>query len=83
MNWKVLLVALWSTMTLHGNAQTWHDVALKRQITHPQPMTGLADVASRGHQLVARFRYEYPSSLMPICRDQQALQLWRNSRRKH
>jgi hypothetical protein len=99
-------------MTLHGNAQTWHDVALKRQITHPQPMTGLvlwpdeakdrdetygtsitlefsyclpckvvtgcqqdgtiqydwkwfdallADVSSRGHQLVARFRYEYPS----------------------
>ena len=88
-------------------------IALKRSITHPQPMTGLAvwpykaaeihnsygdciqlefnyflpcrlvkgcqedgtiiydwsyfdsalsDVASRGHQLVARFRYEYPNS---------------------
>ena len=91
----------------------WNDVGIKRQITHPQPMTGIAqwpykarkvyathgqsiqlefhyflpckvvtgckedgtilydwssfdeelnDVASRGHQLVARFRYEYPES---------------------
>ena len=93
-------------------AEEWQTVALKRDITHPQPMTGLVlwpdeasdrnatyggsitlefsyclpckvvtgcssdgtiqydwtwfdnlldDVASRGHQLVARFRYEYPS----------------------
>ena len=93
-------------------AQSWQSVSLTRQITHPQPMTGLVlwpdeardrnatygetiqlefsyclpckvvtgckddgtieydwswfdalldDVASRGHQLIARFRYEYPS----------------------
>ncbi|MBQ8423088.1 MAG: hypothetical protein IJY36_02345 [Coprobacter sp.] len=91
----------------------WLNVGLERQITHPQPMTGLnlwpwkakklhstygqsiqlefnyflpnkivkgcmedgtiiydwsyfdqalIDVAGRGHQLVARFRYEYPNS---------------------
>ena len=96
-----------------ASAQDWHSVALSRDITHPQPMTGLVlwpdeaadrnatygpsitlefayclpckvvtgcaadgtiqydwtwfdnilnDVASRGHQLIARFRYEYPSS---------------------
>ena len=94
------------------HAQTWQSVELTRQITHPQPMTGLVlwpdearsrnaqygktiqlefsyclpckvvtgceedgtilydwswfdnildDVASRGHQMIARFRYEYPS----------------------
>ena len=93
-------------------AQEWTPVELNRQITHPQPMTGLvlwpdlaeaknstygksitlefsyclpcnvvkgcnsdgsiiydwtwfdnllADVANRNHQLIARFRYEYPS----------------------
>ena len=93
-------------------AQSWRPVALKSEITHPQPMTGLVlwpdeardrhaeygqtiqlefsyclpckvvtgcrddgtilydwswfdnlldDVAGRGHQLIARFRYEYPS----------------------
>ena len=93
-------------------AQEWHDVSLHREITHPQPMTGLVlwpdqaksknatygksiqlefayclpckvvtgcledgtieydwssfdalldQVAKRKHQLVARFRYEYPS----------------------
>lgn len=93
-------------------AQSWQSVELTRQITHPQPMTGLVlwpdeaknrnssygktiqlefsyclpckvvtgceedgtiiydwswfdnildDVANRGHQLIARFRYEYPS----------------------
>ncbi len=105
------LVAL--ALTAIGmKAQTWQSVALSRQITHPQPMTGLVlwpdeaedrhanygesiqlefsyclpykvvkgcsddgaidydwssfdelldEVAGRGHQLVARFRYEYPS----------------------
>ena len=99
-------------MTVSINAQEWTSIDVDRQITHPQPMTGLvlwpdqaedlnstyggsitlefsyclpcmvvkgcnqdgsiiydwtwfdnklADVASRGHQLVARFRYEYPS----------------------
>lgn len=97
---------------LDAPAQSWQSVAMSRQVTHPQPMTGLVlwpeeaanrdatygksiqlefsyclpckvvtgcdgdgtirydwssfdhlldDVASRGHQLVARFRYEYPS----------------------
>ena len=107
-----LILVLWCLAALAGKAQTWQSVALKRQITHPQPMTGLVlwpeqaakrnstygksiqlefsyclpckvvkgcaedstieydwssfdkllnEVASRGHQLVARFRYEYPS----------------------
>ena len=94
------------------SAQEWHDVTLHREITHPQPMTGLVlwpeqaksknatygktiqlefayclpckivtgcledgtiqydwssfetllnQVKSRKHQLVVRFRYEYPS----------------------
>ena len=94
-------------------ADEWQSVALSRDITHPQPMTGLVlwpdeaedrnatygssiqlefsyclpckvvkgcdadgsiqydwtwfdniltQVASRGHQLIARFRYEYPNS---------------------
>ena len=94
-------------------AKRWKPVKLEREITHPQPMTGLVmwpaaarsrhatygqsfqlefsyclpckvvvgcrddgtidydwgwfdrildDVASRGHQLIARFRYEYPGS---------------------
>ena len=100
------------TLATSLRAQEWTPVELNRQITHPQPMTGLvlwpdlaeeknstygksitlefsyclpcnvvkgcnsdgsiiydwtwfdnllADVASRGHQLIARFRYEYPS----------------------
>ena len=111
---KKLLVLV--TMIMTGVTvclgQLWQSVALERQITHPQPMTGLVlwpdeardqhatygetiqlefayclpckvvigceddgtivydwewfdnlldDVASRGHQLIARFRYEYPS----------------------
>ena len=112
MNKKIAALLLLWLCTI-CNAQTWHSVKLERQITHPQPMTGLVlwpgqaasrnatygqsiqlefsyclpckvvkgcaeggtieydwssfdklldDVASRGHQLVARFRYEYPSS---------------------
>ena len=108
--WLALLPLFLITRT--GEAQTWKSVELKRQITHPQPMTGLVlwpeqaakrnttygktiqlefsyclpckvvkgctedgtieydwssfeklltEVASRGHQLVVRFRYEYPS----------------------
>jgi len=109
---QVLTFCLWiSTITI-CQAQSWQSVPLSRNITHPQPMTGLVlwpdeaqdrhatygktiqlefsyclpckvvtgcqpdgtiqydwssfdalleDVASRGHQLVARFRYEYPS----------------------
>lgn len=100
--------------TSRSVADTWQSVALTRQITHVQPMTGLvlwpdeaknrhdeygqtiqlefsyclpckvvkgcnddgtiiydwswfdnllADVASRGHQLICRFRYEYPSGM--------------------
>ena len=107
-----LILVLWCLAAIATKAQTWQSVALKRQITHPQPMTGLVlwpeqaakrnstygksiqlefsyclpckvvkgcaedgtieydwssfdkllnEVASRGHQLVARFRYEYPS----------------------
>ena len=107
-----LFLVLWGLAAIAGKAQTWQSVALKRQITHPQPMTGLVlwpeqaakrnstygksiqlefsyclpckvvkgcaedgtieydwssfdkllnEVAGRGHQLVARFRYEYPS----------------------
>ena len=107
-----LILILWCLAAIATKAQTWQSVALKRQITHPQPMTGLVlwpeqaakrnstygksiqlefsyclpckvvkgceedgtieydwssfdkllnEVASRGHQLVARFRYEYPS----------------------
>ena len=103
---------LWYFAAMTGWAQTWQSIALKRQITHPQPMTGLVlwpeqaakrnatygnsiqlefsyclpckvvtgctddgtiqydwssfdrllnQVAGRGHQLVVRFRYEYPS----------------------
>ena len=95
------------------SAQTWTSIPLHREITYPQPMTGLVlwtdeaeerhstygnsiqlefayclpckvvtgcevdgtiiydwstfdqllnEVAGRGHQLIARFRYEYPSS---------------------
>ena len=107
-----LLVVALATIALCAKAQQWTSVELSRQVTHPQPMTGLVlwpdeardrnatyggsitlefsyclpckvvtgckadgtieydwsyfenildDVASRGHQLVARFRYEYPS----------------------
>jgi hypothetical protein len=114
MNVKMMLLSLLLSMgTSASGAKTWRTVALKRAITHPQPMTGLVlwpeearrrhadygqtvqlefayclpckvvkgceadgtivydwnwfervldDVASRGHQLIARFRYEYPSS---------------------
>jgi len=106
------ILLLWCLISIAGKAQVWQSVALKRQITHPQPMTGLVlwpeqaakrnatygksiqlefsyclpckvvkgcaedgtieydwssferllnEVAARGHQLVARFRYEYPS----------------------
>ena len=108
----LLLTVLLMGMSGHLMAQEGNVVALERNITHPQPMTGLVlwpdeaedrkstygksiqlefsyclpckvvtgcqgdgtinydwswfeqlldDVASRGHQLVARFRYEYPS----------------------
>lgn len=110
--WIYSALLLWCLATITGKAQVWQSVALKRQITHPQPMTGLVlwpeqaskrnatygksiqlefsyclpckvvkgckedgtieydwssfeklvdEVASRGHQLVVRFRYEYPS----------------------
>ncbi len=109
----LLLAPLVPTRMAVLEAQGWKPVELKREITHPQPMTGLVlwpatarslhdtygraiqlefsyclpckvvtgcredgtieynwswfdrileDVASRGHQLIARFRYEYPSS---------------------
>ena len=109
----LLLAMLSVDATCASDKQTWRRVELKRDITHPQPMTGLVlwpetarrlndtygqaiqlefsyclpckvvtgcredgtieydwswfdrvleDVASRGHQLIARFRYEYPSS---------------------
>lgn len=109
----LMLTMLLTFGTAVCQARTWRPVALKRTITHPQPMTGLVlwpeearrrhdaygqavqlefsyclpgkvvkgcasdgtivydwswfdrvldDVASRGHQLIARFRYEYPSS---------------------
>ena len=108
----ILIVILTSGVSV-CQAQRWQSVALKRDITHPQPMTGLVlwpeearrrhttygqtiqlefayclpckvvkgcrddgsivydwswfdnildDVASREHQLIARFRYEYPSN---------------------
>ncbi|MCR4836622.1 MAG: DUF4832 domain-containing protein [Bacteroidaceae bacterium] len=110
---KLMLAILMATGVLVSRAQTWQPVTLKRNITQPQPMTGLVlwpdearrlhatygqafqlefsyclpckvvkgceadgtiiydwswfdrildDVASRGHQLIARFRYEYPSN---------------------
>lgn len=110
MKQQFLSIVLAFFLSFCAEAQT---LALKRSITHPQPMTGLAvwpykaaeihdtyvnciqlefnyflpcrivkacqedgsliydwsyfdkalsDVASRGHQLVARFRYEYPES---------------------
>jgi hypothetical protein len=100
-------------LTILPAGENWRNVALRRQITHPQPMTGLVlrpykaeelhntygqsiqleydyylpcdivkgckedgtliydwsffdtalnDVASRGHQLVPRFRYVWPGS---------------------
>lgn len=107
----VLFCILCSVFFSPAGAQ-WIDVTLQRQVTHPQPMTGLvlwpdeaedrhdtyggsiqlefsyclpckvvtgceddgtilydwssfdqllSEVAGRGHQLLARFRYEYPS----------------------
>lgn len=107
------LIILFTTPVTLCQAKKWKPVSLEREITHPQPMTGLVlwpeqaqrlhatygqafqlefsyclpnkvvkgceadgtivydwswfdkileDVASRGHQLIARFRYEYPSS---------------------
>ena len=108
----LLMITIMTAVVAVCHAQSWQTVALKGQITHPQPMTGLVlwpdeardrnatygetiqlefsyclpckvvtgcgddgtikydwswfdslleDVASRGHQLIARFRYEYPS----------------------
>ena len=108
----LLALLLMSAAASKCEAQDWHDISLHRQITHPQPMTGLVlwpeqaanrnasygksiqlefsyclpckvvtgcledgtieydwssfdalldQVASRKHQLVVRFRYEYPS----------------------
>ena len=108
----MILFAVATLLTTGMMAQTWQRVPMSRQITHPQPMTGLVlwpdeaedrqatygesiqlefsyclpckvvtgceadgtilydwssfdqlldEVAARGHQLVARFRYEYPS----------------------
>ena len=107
-----LMIVFWVAGLMVGHTQTWTMVEMNREITGPQPMTGLVlwpdeargrnisygksiqlefsyclpckvvmgcrddgtilydwswferlldDVASRGHQLVARFRYEYPS----------------------
>ena len=107
-----LMIVFWVAGLMAGHTQTWTMVELNREITGPQPMTGLVlwpdeargrnisygksiqlefsyclpckvvmgcrddgtilydwswferlldEVASRGHQLVARFRYEYPS----------------------
>ena len=36
----LLLLVMWAAV-ITCNAQTWQSVQLKRQITHPQPMTGL------------------------------------------
>lgn len=109
----ITLIALVSASTTVSQAKKWKPIKLTREITHPQPMTGLVlwpsearrlqstygqafqlefsyclpsmvvkgceddgtivydwswfdkileDVASRDHQLIARFRYEYPSS---------------------
>lgn len=109
----ITLIALVSVSTTLCHAKKWKPIKLTREITHPQPMTGLVlwpsearrlqstygqafqlefsyclpsmvvkgceddgtivydwswfdkileDVASRDHQLIARFRYEYPSS---------------------
>lgn len=106
------MIVFWVAGLMVGHTQTWIMVEMNREITGPQPMTGLVlwpdeargrnisygksiqlefsyclpckvvmgcrddgtilydwswferlldDVASRGHQLVARFRYEYPS----------------------
>ena len=108
----LLMLATMTTGIIACHAQSWQSVELTRQVTHPQPMTGLVlwpdearnrhstygetiqlefsyclpckvvtgceedgtiiydwssfdtlldDVASRGHQLIVRFRYEYPS----------------------
>ena len=108
----LILAVIITTGVGSCRAQSWESIELTRQITHPQPMTGLVlwpeeaknrhaqygrtiqlefsyclpckvvtgceedgtivydwswfenildDVASRGHQLIARFRYEYPS----------------------
>ncbi len=112
MNKTLLALTLSATIALSGASQS-REVALKSEVTAPQPMTGLVlwpdqaaslhksygrsiqlefsyclpckvvkgckddgeiiydwkwfddileDVASRGHQLIARFRYEYPDS---------------------
>ena len=109
---SILFILLFS-QGIKAQDGLWLNVGLKRQITHPQPMTGLVlrpgnakkihdtygqcvqleyeyylpcrvvkgceedgtiiydwssfdkelnDVASRGHQLVPRFRYEFPNS---------------------
>ena len=36
-----LIMMLMMAVATVCHAQTWQSVALKRQITHPQPMTGL------------------------------------------
>jgi hypothetical protein len=110
---SLLLTAKITALVTPHEIPAWQPVELKREITHPQPMTGLVlwhetarrlhdsygqtiqlefsyclpckvvtgcredgtveydwswfdrildDVASRGHQLIARFRYEYPSN---------------------
>ena len=110
-HFSFLICCLMSTMMAH--AQEWKSTPLHREITYPQPMTGLvlwaddaeelhatygnsiqlefayclpckvvtgcetdgtinydwssfdqllSEVTGRGHQLIARFRYEYPSS---------------------
>ena len=39
--WIALVLLIMWAVPLTCNAQAWHSVKLKSQITHPQPMTGL------------------------------------------
>ena len=74
------LVALALTAT-GMKAQTWQSVALSRQITHPQPMTGLVlwpdeaedRHANYGESIQLEFSYCLPCKVVKGCSDDGAI----------
>ena len=73
----LLLITMMTTGIIVCHAQTWQSVALTRQITHPQPMTGLVlwpdearDMnATYGETIQLEFSYCLPCKVVTGCGD--------------
>ncbi len=71
-----LLVAALATIALCAKAQQWTSVELSRQVTHPQPMTGLVlwpdeardRNATYGGSIQLEFSYCLPCKVVTGCK---------------